>query len=156
MVLVIWKASCDAEFKAYISDGCSIILPCIKHILVLFVKKSQSLHMSNSEAAICPNSVVVTRNLCATHFTKNTSSFMLVMRKKCAFIVIVLGIRWGGLKTNLIGLQAIRLVIKKTLNQSDPWLPTCKIQRIFSFISCPTFLDCVIWQGPASSYWHVG
>lgn len=32
MVLVILKASCDAEFKACISDGCSTILLCINHI----------------------------------------------------------------------------------------------------------------------------
>lgn len=82
----------------------------------LFVKKAQSLHTSDSEAAARPSTVLVTCNLCALHFPKIPSSFIQAMRKKCGFIVIALSIRRQGLKTNLIGLQAIWTVMEKTLN----------------------------------------
>lgn len=126
-------------------------MPCI-----LFVKKDQSLHTSNSEAAEGPSSVLVTCNLQALHIPKNPSSFMQVMIKKHAFYSHCPGFRRWGLKANLTELEATWVVIEKTFYQSVPCLPTCRNGHIFNSSPCPTFLDWVLWHETASSYWHVG
>lgn len=146
---MIWKPRCDTEFKIYVSDGCYIILCCIKYMQCLVFCLSRKPKASTQAV----QKLLLTQALCwspVTYmhrtFLKNPSSFKQVVRKKRAFIVTVLSIRRWDFKTNLTGLHVIWMVMEKTLNQPVPCLPTYKNGRILISTSCPPFLDWVLWH----------